>query len=86
MVHARGPNDGHHRLMQDLNGTLDRYEAQGISTVEQIALFAQIIGQKITDLDPLAYDAGEVMRSVAANIAGGNANRAGLIATPIGQG
>jgi hypothetical protein len=75
MAHTREPGPGHHLLMADLHGVLDKYEQTGIPAVEQIALLGQIIGQKCAELDPKAYDTPELLRTVALNITAGNRNR-----------
>lgn len=69
---ARNPNQGHQLFMRDMHAVCDRFEAQGIPPIEQIAILSQLIGQKCTDLSALAYDSAEVMRCVALGIQAGN--------------
>jgi hypothetical protein len=75
-THTREPGQGHQLLMAELHGVLDRFETQGITKIEQVALLAQLVGQKISDLDPDEFDnVPEVMQAVALNIATGNAQK-----------
>lgn len=76
MTHARPPGPGHQLLMTELHGVLDKFGAQGITVIEQVALLAQLVGQKISDLEPTEFDnVPEVMQAVALNIAAGNAQK-----------
>jgi hypothetical protein len=71
-MHSRQPNAGHHQLVMELNGTLDKFELRGIPKVEQVALLAQIVGRLICECDGRQYTSGELMACVAMNIASGN--------------
>ena len=85
----RQPNEGHHRLMQELHRVCDVAEGNGIPKIEQIALLAQLIGQHIHHLPPSAgYTAPDIMEAVARNMHVGNqtASGAGLLATVVGHG
>lgn len=82
-THAREPHQGHQMLMGEMQGVLMRYGMQGIGLTEQIALLAQLIGGKISDLDPAHYSVGEVLQSVSLNIAAGNAAKGTLEATVV---
>lgn len=82
-MHRGEPHAGHHKLLNDIRNRCTQAEGTGISKIEIISLLAQQIGRLISELDPNAYDAGEVMRSVALNIASGNQDEStrGLIGT-----
>lgn len=71
MAHAKTPDGAHHALSQDLHGILGRYA--GMPKVEQVAILAQVIGHVITEMPANSFSTGEVMQSVAMNIAVGNA-------------
>jgi hypothetical protein len=45
--------------------------------IEQIAIMAQLVGQKISDLNPVLYSSPDVLQSVALNITAGNKMRGG---------
>jgi hypothetical protein len=47
------PNEGHQLLMKEMHGVLDRFGANGMPVIEQIAIMAQLVGQKISDLNPV---------------------------------
>lgn len=74
---ARDPGPGHHALMAELHGVLDRAETNGIPIIEQAVLLAQLIGQKISDLDPTQYEIGAVMEALAKNMLAGNQQAGG---------
>lgn len=83
-MHKQDAHRGHQLLIDEVQGTLGRYRAQGIRDIEQIAILAQLIGGMVSDLDPAHYDAPEVMRSIALNIAAGNAAKGpSLEASPV---
>jgi hypothetical protein len=69
----QAPHEGHQRFAREVNGICDKAETNGIPPVEQIAVLAQIIGQKISSLDPRLYTStADVLESVMLNIIGGN--------------
>jgi hypothetical protein len=80
-MHTKDPHVGHQKLYDEITGVLGRAELTGISGIEQIALLSQIIGRKISDLDPNLYEVAEVMQSVARNIASGNADESSRLLT-----
>ncbi len=73
----RQPGPGHQAIMRELHGVCDRFETNGIPPVEQIAMLAQLIGQKISGLDPAVYDSATVLQSVLLNIVSGNEQASG---------
>lgn len=82
---VRDPGPGHQALMAELHGVCDRFETNGIPPIEQIAIVAQLIGQKISGLDPKVYDSGPVLQSVIQNIVVGNDQAAGGSPAIIGR-
>jgi len=72
------PHAAHHALMQDLGGTCDRFEADGMAKVEQIAVLAQLIGSHMHFLPADAgYTPQMILEFVARNIHLGNQHAAG---------
>lgn len=80
-MHKGEPHAGHQALYNEIAGRIAQCETAGITKIEIIALLAQMVGRKIAELDPSAYDVGEVMRSVALNIASGNQDESSRILT-----
>lgn len=84
MANTGQPGPAHQALMADMHGLLERYTANGMPLIEQIALLSQVVGQKISDLDAALYETGPVLESVMLNIIAGNdqagAGGAGIVA------
>lgn len=72
MEHRKEPGAAHHALMTDLNGVLQRYDANGMPPVERIAVLAQVIGRQILLVEQGAFTPADLLHAIAANIAAGN--------------
>lgn len=71
-INPTAPGVAHHALITDLHAVLDRYES--MPAIERVAVLAQLTGQVIVQVPTNEFDSADLMRSVAMNIAAGNAN------------
>lgn len=83
-MHTKQPHAGHQKLAEELGRVLAKFEAQGISKIEQIALLSQLVGQLTYELPAGAFTNSEVMACVAMNIGSGNVARGELDVLTIG--
>lgn len=81
-MHKGQPGAAHQALMGELHGVLDRFGAGGMPKIEQIAVMAQAIGQKISALDAKVFTPVEVLESVMLNIISGN-DQAAAASSPL---
>lgn len=83
-IEKRIPHAAHHALMQELGGTCDRFENEGLGRIDQIAVLAQLIGSHIHHLPPnTGYTAQMLLEFVARNMHLGNQQASGgIIAMP----
>lgn len=83
------PHAAHHALMQELGGVCDRFEADGLPRVEQIAVLAQLIGSHIHFLPANSgYTPQMLLEFVARNMHLGNQHASGgdIMAGMVGHG
>lgn len=72
----KNPGPQHNKLLIDLQGVLERYQAQGMPIIETIAIASQAIGAQISDLNPLEFTStADVLESVMLNIISGNESK-----------
>lgn len=72
MQHHKQPAEAHHALMTEINGVVQKFDANGMPALERIAVLAQVIGRQILLVEPGLFTPAELLQSVAANIAAGN--------------
>lgn len=78
MQHQKEPGAAHQAFMAEMRGVVGRFDANGMPSVERIAILAQLIGQEIADLPKgVPYGPAELLHAVAANIEMGNRTAAG---------
>lgn len=88
-VERIAPTAAHNALMQELGGVCDRFEAQGLAKVEQMAVLAQLIGSHMHFLPAdSGYTPQMLLEFVARNIHLGNQHASGgdIMAGMIGHG
>lgn len=75
-MHRSEPNGAHHALMAELNAVIDKYG--GMPAVERVAIVAQFLGHRLSEIPEGQFSPQEIMAVVGRNMEQGNRQNGAL--------